>query len=242
MGEGMVKRAVWATLAVAIGLGGNLSCLAYEHNPSGEADEATRLAPDLKNGLVVYEVCAACHLPEGWGDPDGSYPQIAGQHRNVLIKQLADIRALNRANPAMYPFSLPEAIGGVQAVADVTAYISKLPMTPDHGKGPWGERTLEYGQGERLYNAQCLACHGKRGEGSDQGVFPRIQGQHYQYMLRQFEWIRDGRRRNANPAMVEQIKGFSDRETRMVINYASQLPVPREDLAPSVMWKNPDFQ
>jgi hypothetical protein len=42
--------------------------------------------------------------------------------------------------------------------------------------------------------------------------------------------------------MVEQIKGFSDRETRMVINYVSQLSVPQADLAPSPMWRNPDFE
>jgi len=64
----------------------------------GEQDAALTLKPDLENGLEVYEVCSACHLPEGWGTKEGTFPQLAGQHRKVLVKQLADIRALNRDN------------------------------------------------------------------------------------------------------------------------------------------------
>ena len=79
------------------------------------------------------------------------------------------------------------------------------------------------------------------GEGSNEKFFPKIQGQHYAYMLRQFEWIRDGKRRNANPDMVKQIQGFSDKDMQMVINYVSRIPVPKEDLAPSKDWTNPDF-
>ena len=102
----------------------------------GEQDAALHLTPDLENGLDVFEVCSACHLPEGWGTKEGTFPQLAGQHRKVLIKQLSDIRALNRDNPTMYPFALPESIGDEQAIADVTEYIQKLKMNPDNGKGP----------------------------------------------------------------------------------------------------------
>jgi cytochrome c553 len=166
---------------------------------------------------------------------------VAGQHREVLIKQLADIREGNRDNPTMYPFALPRAIGGAQALADVVAYIEKLPMNPENGKGEWVEGTPEYAQGEKLYKDNCEECHAAHGEGIAEKFYPRIQGQHYAYMLRQFEWIRDGKRRNANPDMVSQIKSFSDKDMQTVINYVSRLPVPKEDLAPSSDWVNPDF-
>lgn len=218
----------------------------------GEKTEAMLLKPDRKRGIKVYEVCSACHLLEGWGKTDGTFPQIAGQHKNVLIKQLADIRAKNRDNPTMYPFALDEQImasagykhgdiNPAQLVADVTAYSAALPMNPDHGKGPWNELFPEYAQGKKLYKENCVKCHGENGEGSDEKFYPKIVGQHYAYMMRQFEWIRDGKRRNANPDMVEQIKNFSDKDMQMVINYTSRLKVPKKDLAPSVDWQNPDY-
>ena len=226
-------------LAVAFALSG--PTLAWNEG-GGEQDEALHLTPDLENGRDVYEVCSACHLPEGWGLEDGTYPQIAGQHASVLVKQLADIRALNRNNPTMYPFALEQAIGGPQALADVVAYTEKLPMNPNWGKGLWGPDTPEYAAGKKLYQDNCVKCHGDEGLGDAEKYYPRINGQHYKYMVRQFEWIRDGRRRNANPDMMKQIAGFSDEQMQRVVNYVSWVPVPEKDLAPSTDWKNPDFE
>ncbi len=207
----------------------------------GEEEEALNLKPDLENGMDVFEVCSACHLTEGWGEKTGTFPQIAGQHGNVLIKQLADIRAGNRDNPTMYPFALPESIGDAQALADVTAYIAKLPMNPDWGKGPWPPGTPEYVEGEKLFKDNCVKCHGETGEGNNEKFYPKIQGQHYAYMLRQFEWIRDGKRRNANPEMMEQIKNFSNDDMKKVINWVTHQAVDPKLLAPSKDWINPDF-
>ena len=204
----------------------------------GEQEEALHLTPNPKKGLDVYETCSACHQPEAWGTLDGEFPQLAGQHREVIIKQLADIRALNRDNPTMYPFTLPEAIGDAQAISDVAAYIEQLKMNPEHGRGPTSADLL---RGKELYDVNCLKCHGERGEGNAKLFYPKIQGQHYNYMLRQFQWIRDGKRRNANPKMVKQIEGFSDKDMIDVISYVAELPVDKESVAPK-NWLNPDFE
>ncbi len=240
----MNSKHLLITGALALGLigaGAQAANIVPWNQGGGEEEEALHLKPDLENGLDVYEVCSACHLPEGWGTPDGTFPQLAGQHRTVLIKQLADIRAGNRDNPTMYPFALPESIGDAHALADVTAYISKLPMNPDWGKGPWPKGTPEYEEGAKLFKDNCAKCHGDHGQGNAEKFYPRIEGQHYKYMLRQFEWIRDGKRRNANPDMIKQIKNFTDKQMQMVINWVSQQPVDPKYLAPSKDWKNPDF-
>jgi cytochrome c553 len=203
----------------------------------GEQEEALKLTPNLENGRDVYEVCSACHQPNGWGLVDGTFPQIAGQHRDVLIKQLADIRALNRDNPTMYPFALPQEIGGPQSIADVTAYIAKLPMNPNNGVGPG----TMLDKGKQLYADNCVRCHGDQGQGDDAKYYPRIQGQHYEYLLRQYKWIKEGKRRNANPDMVKQIQNFTDEDTVAVLDYVSRLKPPAEMLgAPD--WVNPDFE
>ena len=241
-----MRKPMIKALTVALGLA--LAGVAWAEAPTswntggGEQDEALHLTGDPENGRDVYEVCSACHLPEGWGSKDGTFPQLAGQHPNVLIKQLADIRAKNRDNPTMYPFALPESIGDAQALADVVAYIETIPMNPEPGVGPWEQGSPEYAKGEQLYKDNCTRCHGDRGEGIAEKFYPRIGGQHYLYIVRQFEWIRDGKRRNANPDMVKQIQDFSDQDMKMVINWVSRQLPPKEKLAPSAEWMNPDFE
>ena len=221
----------------SVSAGGQVTNVSDWNTGEGEQSVAMKLTPDRENGIEVYEVCSACHLLEGWGMTNGTFPQLAGQHKNVLIKQLADIRALNRDNPTMYPFALPESIGDEQAIADVTAYIAELPMNPEPGYGPG--TGLE--KGAKLYKDNCVQCHGDNGQGEAEKFYPRIQGQHYAYMLRQFEWIRDKKRRNANPDMVKQIQGFSDEDMVNVIDYVSRQKPPKDMLAPSKDWQNPDY-
>jgi cytochrome c553 len=84
--------------------------------------------------------------------------------RTVIIKQLADIRARNRDNPLMYPFSVPRVLGGPQNIADVAAYLAQLPMNPHNGVGPGTDLEL----GAQLYQDNCVKCHGDRGQGDEQ--------------------------------------------------------------------------
>ena len=199
-----------------------------------------KFTPDLKNGKSVYEICATCHLPEGWGNTDGGYPQIAGQHENVLIKQLLDIRSGFRENPAMYPFVQERTIGGYQSLADVVAYVSTLPMHPRHRKGPWTDFRKEFNQGKKLYQSNCSTCHGKGGEGKNAESIPQLYGQHYPYLLRQVKQVKNGQRK-VNGAMQAIISGMSEDELKKIVNYISYLPVPENKKAPSLNWRNKDF-
>jgi cytochrome c553 len=201
-----------------------------------ELEQALALAPDLAHGLEIYRGCAECHMPEGWGLQSGLVPQLAGQHRTVVIKQLADIRAGNREAVVMAPYATVELVGGAQAVADVAGYIDTLEISTSGGKGPGGQLEL----GARLYRENCARCHGATGEGSADAFVPRIQAQHYNYLVRQFEWIRDGKRRNANAEMTAQIKNFDEQQMRAVLDYVSRLEPPPELQAPPG-WSNPDF-
>lgn len=203
---------------------------------AAEYAQVMSLTPRVENGRQVYFTCAVCHSPEGWGTPDGAYPQIAGQLRTVIIKQLADIRARHRDNPLMYPFSVPRILGGAQNIADVAAYVASLPMTPENGKGPG----LDLDLGAKLYRVNCQNCHGEAGAGREEDHLPQIAGQHFNYLMRQFDSIRSGRRKNSDPEMVKQIERFNLREQAAVLDYTSRLAPPHGKVA-AAGWNNPHF-
>ncbi len=201
-----------------------------------ELTQAMAATPNVDAGREVFKLCVVCHQTESWGTVDGSYPQLAGQHSSVIIKQIADIRAGNRDNPSMLVIAQEKVMGGPQAIADVTAYIQTLPMTPTPGLGP-GEKL---GKAERLYFRKCAECHGSNGQGDAERYYPRLQGQHFEYLLRQLHWIRDGKRRNANAEMAKRVNKLKVRDLALLADYISRTKPPAEDVAP-VGWKNPDF-
>ena len=197
--------------------------------------------PDIEAGKTTFSVCARCHLPEAWGNTDGTYPQLAGQHVNVLMKQLLDIRNGTRQSALMYPFVQERTIGGYQQLSNVVSYISTLPMNPAHATGPWPPGSAEYRQGEKAYKKFCASCHGENGQGNNELVYPRLQGQHFRYMSKQLERIKSGQRK-VHPAMQAVVQELDLEQLEHAVNYASYFAVPEEDMAASRTWRNPDFQ
>lgn len=190
----------------------------------GEKVEALHKKGDKKRGEEAYEVCGACHLPSGAGRPDGTFPQLAGQHTTVLIKQMADIRAGLRDNPTMYPFAA--TLTDPQELADVATYIESLCIPIEHGKYEGKDAAAMIAQGKELYEKQCKECHKQNGEGEKDKFYPVIAGQHYKYLLRQMTEIRDGHRRNANPDMVKVIKPYTNEQLVAISAYQSSLTMP----------------
>src|SRR5574343_860645 len=197
----------------------------YKWNAEGgEKMEALHKKGSVKNGEEVYEICGACHLPSGAGRADGTFPQLAGQHSTVLIKQMADLRSGERDNPTMYPFA--STLTDPQELADAAAYINSLCIPVDHGKYDGADAAVQIAKGKELYEKECLECHGKTGEGNKEKFYPVIAGQHYKYLLRQMTEIRDGKRRNANPDMVKIIKPYTNEQLVAISAYQSSLVMP----------------
>ena len=59
--------------------------------------------------------------------------------------------------------------------------------------------------------------------------------------MRQYQWIKEGKRRNANPDMVKQIQWMTERDTKAVLDYVSRIKPPADKIGPKG-WQNPDFQ
>jgi cytochrome c553 len=183
-------------------------------------DKAVRLTPDLKAGEKTYVLCAACHGDDGFGQQQGEFPSIAGQHQRVILKQMLDVQSKKRINPTMYPFTDLETLGGLQGMANIAAYTAALPANPSPvtGKGDALEK------GRILYKTHCVTCHGKDAQGSTEHYYPRLTNQHYPYLVRELGWIRDKVRKNSDPAMVLILQNFVDDDIQAVADYLSRLP------------------
>jgi cytochrome c553 len=114
-------------------------------------------------------------------------------------------------------------------------------MNPSHSKGPWRKHSVEYKRGEKIYQQHCSNCHGHNGEGNNELIYPKLQGQHFQYMNQQLMRIKNGVR-HAHPAMLAVIQNLDLEQLEEAVNYASYFAVPKSDMAESLLWRNPDFK
>jgi cytochrome c553 len=175
---------------------------------------------DATRGAALYVSCASCHGLDGAGDAAGSTPRIAGQHYPVPVKQLSDFRSGKRRDFRMDDPADRHHLGGPQDIADVAAYVSRLPFAGDSGKG---DSTLATA-GARLFGARCASCHGADGRGSAARLVPRLAGQHYGYLVRQMYDAVDERRptlvvihaRKIEPLDYDQVRGIADYLSRIV--------------------------
>jgi cytochrome c553 len=109
-------------------------------------------------------------------------------------------------------------------IADIAAYLQTLPVPNTNAKGP-GTMAA---RGKQLYERDCADCHGAKGEGDAARFYPMVAAQHFRYLLREVNFIRDGDRRNSNPDMVKVIKPYSGADLEAVADYMSQFaPIPR---------------
>ena len=193
-----------------------------------KVNQSKLFSTDIENGAFQFQACTLCHSPDGWGTPDGYYPQLSGQLTNVLIKQLLDIEEGHREVPTMTPFAKDLFSQTEEDVIDLVAYISILPKNPNNSRGN-GKQLIK---GKELYMEYCEGCHGENAEGNNDKDYPLLQGQHYEYTLRQLRLFRQDKRKNGNPEMQNSLKTLSDNDFQAIADYISRLK-PRSNLLAS---------
>jgi cytochrome c553 len=185
-----------------------------------ELAEVKRSVPNLDHGGEQFETCGACHGPDGGGTRDGQVPRIGGQHVSVVQKQLIDYRHDLRWDLRMEHFSDRHHLVDAQAVADVAAYIHQLEPSGPAGQGSG----KSVGAGAALYAKRCSSCHGASADGDEARAVPRVAGQHYEYLRRQFYDAVDGRRPNFSPSHIRLLAQLEHDDIEAVADYLSRLP------------------
>ena len=179
-----------------------------------ELRDAMLATPDARRGEELYAPCGACHGPDGLGVADGSVPAIASQHYTVVVKQLVDFRHNRRWDIQMEHAAQMAHLAGGQDLADVAAYVASMPRGFGGGHGDGQHLAL----GAATFFERCERCHGPLGEGDAERGIPRLAGQHYAYLYRQFFDAVEERRPNMSalhldlmkPLQRDQIVGVSD--------------------------------
>ena len=154
-------------------------------------------AGNAATGQALYATCAACHGQQGEGNAALHAPALAGQTEGYIVRQLQHFKAGIRGTAPGDTFGMqmrPMAmtLATEQAVLDVAAYITSLPLTD-------AKRTLagepEKGKG---HYALCSICHGQKAEGRAIYYAPRLSHQHDWYLLTQLKYFKAGVRGQAS--------------------------------------------
>jgi cytochrome c553 len=176
-------------------------------------------APSLEEGSRLYAPCGVCHAPQAWGSMDGAIPNLAGQQRRYLEKQLAVFRSGARVDPTMQVVAAHSTFGNQHDIVALANYLADLDPNPQPVNGS-GEH-LRVGQ--ELYTHSCAACHGADGRGQSGNRVPRIAGQHYPYLRRQIEAAAGLHKDLAPPEMTSALRGMRLQEKDALADYISRL-------------------
>jgi cytochrome c553 len=186
-----------------------------ESPASREFQEAIAKRPDESRGREIFARCSGCHGPTANGTSDGDIPRIAGQHFQVLVRQLIHFRYGMRWNDRMEDVAMNlHILENAQDIADVAAFASHLDRSGPRGVGDGKELQ----RGAAIYAGRCAACHGTGGRGDDRAWVPRLDGQHAAYLERQMRDAATGRRppmsrphrKLFEHMQPEDIRGLSD--------------------------------
>ena len=188
--------------------------------PLAAAQPAAVKADPAKGQALSTQVCGACHTADGSrGAP--ANPIIAGQHSEYLVKQLHEFKSGKRNNPVMKGFASTLSDDDMRHVAAFYASKSAKPgFAKDKELVRLGERIWRGGIADKQVPA-CSGCHSPNGAGIP-AQYPRLAGQHADYLDAQMVAFRSGLR--ANSAQMNQIAArMSDREIKAVADYAAGL-------------------
>ena len=151
-------------------------------------------AGDAAAGQGKVAVCGACHGADG-NSLVPTFPKLAGQGERYLLKQLNDIKSGARA---VVPMTGMLSGLSEQDLADIAAYFASQNMGVGAADPKLVARGQELFRGGKLDQGMpaCTGCHSPTGAGNAAAGFPKIGGQHADYIALQLTGFREGERTN----------------------------------------------
>lgn len=151
-----------------------------------------------RSGMAEWEICALCHSADGVSVM-ARFPKLAGQKASYIERQVKQFRLGERSNDGGQMQAISTEVEW-SAVPQIAAYFAGLDTAPTveltpqamSGNEPLAEqfkrgKTLFYG-GDGATPA-CATCHA-----DPRSPAPWLDGQHRDYLYKQLQDFRSGRR------------------------------------------------
>ncbi|MDK4697675.1 c-type cytochrome [Kingella negevensis] len=186
---------------------------------------------DLVRGKQVAEtVCASCHAGDG-NSSIPTYPKLSSQHASYIIKQTQDIKTSKRTSGSSAMMAPMVQNLSDEDIANAAAYFAK--QAPKAGEA---DPKLTPAAGAKIYRGgiadkkvpACMSCHSPNGAGTPAGgtavdAYPRIGGQHADYVVTQLKAYASGARKSPNNMMEDIAKRMNEEDMKSVANFIQGL-------------------
>jgi len=173
-----MKSAILALAAAAAALSAGCA------NPQRSRDTANPAVPAV---TLAQQVCSNCHGMTG-SAVSPNFPNLAAQTQPYLVSQLSGFQSHSRRDPAgfEYMWGLSRHLTSEQIAGLAAYYAGQSPtVQPIEGDSRGieaGKLIFASGVADKGVPA-CTACHGPEAKGNE--GFPRLAGQHADYLVKQ---------------------------------------------------------
>jgi cytochrome c553 len=143
--------------------------------------------PNVTAAVLARQVCSNCHGVTG-NAVSPNFPNLAGQTPAYTVAQLNGFKSHGRQDPAgfEYMWGISRMLSDDQIKGLADYYAAQVPETQpiegDAARAAAGKAIFEAGLTGKNVPA-CVACHGAKGQGTE--AFPRLAGQHADYVVKQ---------------------------------------------------------
>jgi len=156
--------------------------------------------PNVSPAVTAMQVCSNCHGIDG-NSISPNFPKLAGQQKDYIIAQLENFRSHHRSDPAGYEYmwGISRSLTDDQ-IKGLAEYFSKQTPKPNlkvSEQEMTAGRLIFLNGVPNKETPPCLACHGPMAEGL--GSFPRLAGQHQDYLVKQLHVFQETEGRPGTP-------------------------------------------
>ncbi len=212
-----MKSATLVLIASAVALASGCA------NPERSRDLAN---PAVSATTMAEQVCSTCHGMTG-SAVSPNFPNLAGQTEPYVVAQLNGFKSHGRRDPAgfEYMWGLSRSLTDEQ-IKGLAAYYAgqssaQQPIEGDPDRFEAGKAIFVGGVADKGVPA-CATCHGPDGMGN--ATFPRLAGQHADYLVKQLIVFQRTDERPEGSIMKTVAHELTPQNVRDVAGYLQAMP------------------